>query len=667
MSLKEVLKEEPHMGYMLANEAIVRAALEADVKVAAFYPGSPQTEILDTFDRVSHYRDDIVVEIAANEKVALETAAGAAFVGLRGFTSMKSVGGNVASDTLYSLAYTGVKGGLVVVIADDPYAHSSQSEQDGRWFGYTAYLPMLEPSNPQEAYEMVKKAFKLSEKYGSVVLVRTTTRVNHQSGLVKVGKLERTPFDKLSWKENRRSYATVGSLARKFKAELLEKIARMKEDPEFLALNRVEYFDGKEVKAVKPEEAKGIGIITSGVAYSYVLESLQKLGGEAYVLKLGVLNPIPEKLIGDFIEGLEKVVIVEELFPYIEGFVRQIAKERNPNLEIIGKKSGHFLEMLEYNVPIVIKVLAEVLGRELPFDYEGHFKKMWELAKLAPPRMPTFCAGCPHRATFWALRRAMGRPENYYLANDIGCYSMLALEHIGWTDSLLAMGASLGIAHGVHHSAQERVVALVGDSTFFHAALPGIVNAIRNNSKMTLVILDNAVTAMTGQQAHPGSPKKVNPYEKRIDIESVLRGLGVEKIVVVDSFQARKNIGKLREALKYDGLSVVISRGDCALYHFREYRRAGGKIVPYFVDKDACERAYNCIRDFGCPAIVIDETDLKAKILPEVCVGCGVCAQLCPHNAIHSTAILYGGEDKPYVTIEDYRELEQIKLRREEQ
>ncbi len=531
MSLKEVLKEEPpHVGYMLTNEAIVRAALEADVKVAAFYPpGSPQTEILDTFDRVSHYRDDLVVEIAANEKVALETVAGAAFVGLRGgFTSMKSVGGNVASDTLYSLAYTGVKGGLVVVIADDPYAHSSQSEQDGRWFGYTAYLPMLEPSNPQEAYEMVKKAFGLSEKYGSVVLVRTTTRVNHQSGLVKVGKLKRTPFDKLSWRENRRSYATVGSLARKFKAELLEKVAKMKEDPEFLALNRVEYFDGKEVKVAKPEEAKGIGIITSGVAYSYVLESLQKLGREAYVLKLGVLNPIPEKLIGgDFIEGLERVVVVEELFPYIEGFVRQIAKEKNPDLEMIGKKSGHFLEMLEYNVPIVIKVLAEVLGRELPFDYEGHFKRMWELAKLAPPpRMPTFCAGCPHRATFWALRRAMGRPENYYLANDIGCYSMLALEHIGWTDSLLAMGASLGIAHGVQHSAQERVVTVVGDSTFFHAALPGIVNAIHNNAKMTLIILDNAVTAMTGQQAHPpGSPKKVNPpYEKRIDIESVLRG-----------------------------------------------------------------------------------------------------------------------------------------------
>lgn len=667
MAFKDVIDTKPRKAYMLSNEAIVRSALEADVKVVSFYPGSPQTEVLDTFEKaIGHF--DFRMEIASNEKVALETVAGASMVGMRSLTSMKSVGTNVASDALYSLAYTGVRGGCVCCIADDPFAHSSQSEQDGRWFGYTSYLPMIEPSNPHEAADMVKKAFEISEKYGTIVLLRTTTRVNHQSGIIQLNEIIRTPFTPISWKDNPHQFKTVGAAARDAKLKLMEKMDGMKKDFQGSPLNRMEYFDGKDLHMLDVSKGEGegeaegetdVGVITAGVCYNYSLESLMKLDAPARILKIGVLNPLPEDMIKEFIRPLKKVIIVEELFPYLENTVTMLAKDENPSLEIFGKRSGHLSESLEYTIPIVIKVIAAATGKNPPFDHDDHACKMMKHAEILPQRLPVFCAGCPHRATFWALNRALGDRKKVFFANDIGCYSMACLEPMNWTDSLLCMGASMGVAAGVQYASEDGVVTMMGDSTLYHAGLPGIVNAVHNDDDITLFIMHNAVTAMTGQQTHPAHANKAGGGSgTKLDIEKTLLGLGVQKILHIHSYDVKENVKIIKEALAYKGVSVVISHQECALYHFRNYRHSGGKIVPFYIDKDICRNAYTCIRDFMCPAISIDEQDGHSYISPNICVGCGVCAKLCGLGAIKSTATLDGGENKAYIELEEYKDLQ---------
>ncbi|MGA1822639.1 MAG: thiamine pyrophosphate-dependent enzyme [Thermoplasmatota archaeon] len=666
MAFNDITAEGPGKAYMLANEAVVRAALESDVKVYSTYPGSPTVEILDSFERALD-RFDFKMDIAVNEKLALETAVGASMVGMRSFSSMKSVGMNVAADSLYVMAYTGVKGGCVVLIADDPHAHSSQSEQDGRWFGYTAYVPMLDPSSPQEAMDMVRAGYDISEKHGSIVLLRTTTRINHQSGVVKLGEMKRSPFKKIKYDEIRTKYSSVGSTAREGKLKLLKKIEKIKEDSEISPFNTVEYFDGEKLIRGRSPEPIDIGIVTSGVSYGYAVEALIKLGLPAGILKIGFINPFPEKKIADFISGFRKIIVVEELSPYLENFVEQIARSANPDVQIMGKGSHHFSEYSEYSIPLVTEVIAEASGMKVPFDYDEHMERTSRLADIIPPRPPIFCAGCPHRGTFTALKRAVGNKSRVFFSNDIGCYTMMVLPPFDWTDSQLCMGASLGIAAGVDFAAEERVIVAIGDSTIFHAGLTGIVNAVHNRHSVTIVVLHNSVTAMTGQQSHPAHEKMAGGRDGiKLDIESVLRGLGVEKIVNVDSFGIRKNVKMMKEALDHDGVSAIISHGECALYHFRNLRRQGGKSVPYYVDKDLCRAPYICIKGFLCPAISIDETDGKSIISPDICVGCGECAQMCGFGAIKSTATLHGGEDRTYYTIEDYREYERNVERKEE-
>jgi indolepyruvate ferredoxin oxidoreductase, alpha subunit len=665
MALKDVIAKEPRKAFMLANEAIVRGALEKDVKVVSFYPGSPTVEILETFEGALAQKDaplDYRMEISVNEKVALETIAGASMVGLRSMTAMKSVGTNVASDALYTIAYTGLRAGCLLVMADDPHAHSSQSEQDGRWFARTAYLPMLEPSTPQEAYNMTKVAFEMSERHGALVIMRTTTRVNHQTNLVQTGKLARTPFKKISWKDNRRVFTTVKDIARRNKLRMLATLDKLREESNTSPFNWAMFFDGIEFVLGKEGEAKAkgceLGIITSGVSYLYSIEALAKLGLKAKVLKLGFTNPLPDRLISGFLKGLKKVIIVEELSPYVEDFVRGIAKDTSPKIEIIGKASGHFSEAFEYCLPIVARAFAEATGTKMYFDHMAHAKKMSALSKDLPPRVPVFCAGCPHRATFRALQTAVGKKYEFFHSTDIGCYSMTLLPPIDWGDAMLCMGAGLGIATGAQYSTDDKVVAIIGDSTLFHAGLPAVVNAVHNGTNMMVLILDNSVTAMTGQQTNPGSEDTVAEQKgTRVVIEKVLEGIGVKDIIHMDSFKVLDNIKILKQALARKGLTVVISHGECALYHFRNFRHAGGKTVPYAVDKKVCKKFYNCIKDFMCPALSIDESDGKSFISEDLCVGCGVCAQLCGAHAIKSTALKIGGEDRPYVTVEDYNAL----------
>jgi len=621
LSVADVVREGPGKAFMLCNEAIVRGAIEADVKVVSAYPGSPTTEILDTLSEVSP-KFDYKMEIASNEKVAIETCAGASMVGLRSITSMKSVGLNVASDSFFSLSYTGIKGGMVIVMADDPQAHSSQTEQDGRPFGPNAYVPMLEPSDPTEAKKMVKIAYELSEKYGVPVLMRTTTRVSHQSGIVELDKIDRKPFQKLPWSHPPGRFVTVADSARKFKLALLERTKKVREEFEGSVLNSV------------TETGSDVGIITSGAGYNYVVEASRILGIKPAMLKLGTTYPLPAKLIGEFLKKRKTVIIVEELQPYLELHVTAIAKDANPSVKIYGKWTGHLSEAFEYNPNLVVDGVAKILGLKPPVDYSAIIAKADELKKGLSDRPPTFCPGCPHRATLHALLQAT-KGMKHILATDIGCYSMSFLPPLGYGDTLLSMGACMGVATGLQYAAQEKVVAMIGDSTFWHAGLPGMVNAIHHNDDLTLIILDNEVTAMTGQQPDPGRDYNAGGQPaKPLILEDVIRAMGVSDITIVDPYQVKATVGPIKEALARKGPNVIISRRACALYADRNKRKRGEIIQTNKVDKEVCKKPYTCIRGFHCPAISIDDDDRKAFISKELCDRCDVCAKLCPFGSI---------------------------------
>jgi len=623
MTFNDLIDPNPKKAFLLANEAIARAVLEKDVKVAAFYPGSPTSEILDTMYILAGYLGDLKMEVASNEMVALETVAGASMAGVRGFTSMKSVGLNVAADSFFSLGYTGVNAGLVLLIADDPHAHSSQSEQDGRFFGEAAHVPMLEPSSAQEAYDMVKCTFDLSEKYKMLVLIRTTTRVNHQSGIVELDELKRKPFKRNDWKDVQSKYYTLSATARRLKGEALEKLKKIEEEFEASPFNEISEGEGDT------------GIITSGVSYLHVLESINLLNIKPHILKLGTTHPLPRKLISNFLKKVKKVIIVEELMPYLELRVTAIAKNANPSVEIYGKYTGHFGYVGEYTVPSVVKGISSVLGLSSPANYDFYLERAEKLKSILPNRPPTFCPGCPHRATLWAVQQAI-KEIDYVVNNDIGCYSMLLLEPYEITDSLLCMGASLGVSSGMQHAINDKVIAFVGDSTFFHASLPGFINAVHNKHNFTVFILNNKVTAMTGQQPNPGSDFGAAPVEE-IDLEAVVKAIGVKHVTVINAFDPKSNIDPIKEALEYEGVSVVISKGPCALYNDRLKRKRGVPIIPNMVDKEECKTIYACIRDFYCPAIEMDMESRQAVILKDLCDGCMVCAKLCPVSSIKTT------------------------------
>jgi indolepyruvate ferredoxin oxidoreductase alpha subunit len=394
------------------------------------------------------------------------------------------------------------------------------------------------------------------------------------------------------------------------------------------------------------------GVIVSGVSYNYVLEACDKLKIAPPILKLGTTFPLPQDLIRKFIEKLSGVIIVEELSPYLELRVKALAKDINPNLTIIGKESGHFSEAFEYNIPIVFNVFNEVYETRNDLNYEAIIENASNLKKVLPVRIPVFCPGCPHRATFWALNRALvGKSDKIAFINDIGCYSMLLLNKDIYSkmnpdDLLLAMGATLGTSSGISLSAEEKVISVIGDSTFFHAGLPGMVNICNNDEDVIVIILDNSVTAMTGQQPNPGTgygPARIP--KTKIQIENVLKGIGFKNILINDCFDAKNCIPAFKKALEEKGPTIIISRGPCALWNDRNKRKRGEKIQPFYVDNTVCRKCHTCMRDFYCPAISMESTisefiDDKGKvwkghsshISQELCDGCGVCSIICPYT-----------------------------------
>jgi indolepyruvate ferredoxin oxidoreductase alpha subunit len=613
MTMHKLLTDQPgEKMLLLGNEAIARGAIEAGVAFAATYPGTPSSEISLNFFQMSQ-ESDLYFEYSTNEKVALEVAAAAANSGVRSMAIMKHVGVNVAADALMTLAYVGVKAGLVLVSADDPFMFSSQNEQDNRYYGKLSGLPVLEPSSVEEVKDLVGYAFDLSEKLNEPVILRTTTRINHSTAFVTLGDIKervtKGHFDKDPF-----SYVTVPAVSRNLHVKLLKNIQAAKELSETSEYNFI-------------QGSGRWGIICNGVSFSYVSDAVKELDIESKVkvLRLGFSHPMPETMIKDFLKDCEKVLVVEEGEPVMEEAVKAFAQEAGLIFPINGKADDLFSRLYEFNPATVRKTIADYFGIAYSAPEPTNLSDIPEI----PQRPPNLCAGCSHRATYYAVKKAAEGMDTIY-PTDIGCYTLGLLPPLSMADFLICMGSSTGSAGGFAQTTDQKVISFIGDSTFFHAGISGLVNAVYNNHNLTLVILDNDTTAMTGHQPHPGVDMghfNLNGYG-RVSIEEVVRAIGVKQVTLVKPYKVKKSIDAIKEALAYEGVSVVISKEMCTLY------AKGLKLLkgrPFFVS-DKCKNHRDCVNDLGCPAFFIDGE--KVNIDADMCVGCAVCAQICPENAI---------------------------------
>ena len=596
---------------LLGNEAIVRGALEAGVAVASTYPGTPASEIGDTFARVAKDAG-IYFEYSTNEMVATEIAIGAAASGVRAITSMKHVGLNVAADALLTFAYTGTRGGFVLVTADDPSCHSSQNEQDNRYYALLGGIPLLEPSSPQECYEMTKKAFDISEKLELPVIVRTTTRVSHVRGPVVVGEIVPGPKKKEFVKDPKR-FVTVPEVARERHLVLLKRLRQAEAYAEKSEFNRT----------IKVNGGGKLGIITSSAAANYALDAASELALSIDVLKLGFSHPVPKETVSRFLRDHAVVAVVEELEPVLETQIRAICQHYAITTRIIGKDDGAFPRAHEFDLSIVAAGLAKAFG--LKAAEETSAKK----AEVLPVRPPVLCAGCPHSATYFAVNKATNRKAIF--ASDIGCYTLGVSPPYSAADILVCMGSSVGTAGGLAKVNDLPIIAFIGDSTFYHAGIPGLINAVHQGHKFLLMILDNRTTAMTGHQPHPGSCEMPGgELLTEVPIENVVKGCGVKWMRVVDPYDIKLTTDTVKEALAQPGVSVIIARRECALIAERNALNAIAE--KQYVDQEACKKCRTCVDRFQCPAI--SSIDKVQSIDEALCAGCGVCAQVCPHKAI---------------------------------
>jgi indolepyruvate ferredoxin oxidoreductase alpha subunit len=587
---------------MTGNEAIALAASHAGVLFASAYPGTPSTEILEQFSRF----EGVYAEWAPNEKVALEAAIGASLGGVRSLAAMKHVGLNVAADPWFTLPYIGVSGGLVVVSADDPGMHSSQNEQDNRYYAKAAKVPMLEPADSQEAYDLTREAFRMSERFDTVILLRVTTRVCHSRGLVEASEPEAPA--RLAYEKDEVKRVMIPGHARLRHPVMVARLAELEELSNDFAFQREERGTGDAV------------VVTSGVAYQYVKEAFPGVS----ILKLAMTNPLPRRLISEFCEQYKDVYVVEELEPYLEEAVAALG------LYPKGKESVPRVGELNVdNVRDSFPELAAAAGSRAP-DHIAHVEGL-------PPRPPILCAGCPHRGIMYSLARLKA-----IIAGDIGCYTLSVLPPLSAHDCQVCMGASITMGHGLEKALEleageageaapdgegsHRVVSVLGDSTFFHSGVTGLMEMAYNRGRYTVVILDNRTTAMTGFQDHPGTGVTLQRDETAsIDIELLAHALGIENVRVVDPYDLEGCRAVLSEEMKRDAPSVVISRRPCVL----RVKDRDGK--AFAVSREECNECGLCMR-LACPALV--KRGEEVMILADACTGCGVCAQVCKREAI---------------------------------
>ena len=581
---------------MSGNEAIARGAYEAGVRFAAAYPGTPSTEILEEF---SQY-DGVYAEWSPNEKVAVEVAIGAALAGTKAMAVMKHVGVNVAADPIFTVSYTGTNGALVIITADDPSMHSSQNEQDNRHYARFAKIPMLEPADAQEAKEYIKLAFAISEQFDTPVFLRSTTRVSHSKSIVALSEPE-TYMDKTGFTFDAEKYVMVPRCARIRRVELEKRLQKLREFVEIFPENKMEI------------NRDDVGIITSGMPYNYAKEVFPDYS----YLKLGMVYPLPEKMIRDFASRVKKIYVVEELDPFLEEQIKALG------IHVIGKDIFPYTN--EFDPGIIRKA---ILKKELPsLSYPERLS----------PRPPNLCPGCPHRALFYALKK-----RKAFVHGDIGCYTLSYMKPLEGLHSCICMGASIGMAHGMSKAMKEKgkgkVVGVIGDSTFLHSGITSLLNMAYNQSDALIIILDNSTTAMTGMQEHPGTGFTLMGTEtKKVNLKELILALGIENIRVVDPFEQKDTQKAIREELAKTGPSVIISQSPCVLF-----KRAAKKPKPPLkVDPEKCEGCRACL-DLNCPPISWKEGEKKegskrkgiAFIDETLCNGCGLCSQVCKFEAI---------------------------------
>ena len=590
--------------YVMGNGAIALGALAAGVNLVAGYPGTPSSEIIET---ISHYpHEGLHLEWSVNEKAALEVAAAAAYSGARAMVTMKQMGLNVASDPLMSVAYIGVKGGLVIVSADDPGPISSQTEQDTRRYADYCRIPVFDPSSPEEAYEMIQEAFAYSEKYSTPVLFRPTTRVCHAYASVETPDsfapkayegFERDPgrwviFPRLSYINHGKMEARNVEIGRDFSS-----------------------FRFNTVEGKASEKA----VVTSGVSYTYVKECLKGYEG-VRLIRIATAFPLPEDFILKALEGVKEVLCIEELSPFIEEQILKTAGKHHLALRVSGKLDGSVPHNGENSVELCTGILNTFLGART-----GYEQRDLSDAPALPVRPPVLCAGCPHRASFYAVKKAM-KGRKAVFCGDIGCYTLGNAMPLDMVDTCLCMGAGITMAQGLSHMNRDTVsFAFVGDSTFFASGMTGVVNAVYNEADMILCVLDNSTTAMTGHQPHPGTGRNMmgNVVEK-VNIEKVLEGIGVKKIVTVDPLALEDSIRAVQECVEETGVRAIIFKSPCVAITKPEKKCA--------IDTAKCINCKKCIREIGCPALIT--VDGRVAIDRNLCAGCGLCSHICPTGAI---------------------------------
>lgn len=568
---------------LIGNEAVARGLYEAGLRVASSYPGTPSTEITEC---IAKY-DDVYSEWAPNEKVAMEVAAGAAIAGARSFCAMKHVGLNVAADPLFTASYTGINAGMVIAVADDPGMHSSQNEQDSRHYAKASKVMMLEPSDSEECLQYAKLAYTLSEQFDTPVILRLTTRVAHSRSLVNVG--ERDDQGLKEYKKDPMKYVMMPGMAIKKHIVVEQRI-----------LDQIAWAETAEINTVEYNSTE-IGVITSGISYQYAKEAL---GENASYLKLGCVYPLPVDKIRDFAGKCKKVYVLEELDPFIEEHCKQIG------IDIIGKEA--FTLQGEYSQSLIAKV---ILGKE-----DAFLKTDLDI----PARPPVLCAGCPHRGLYYALKKL-----NVTVSGDIGCYTLGALAPLGMMDTCICMGASVSALHGRNKADEENAkksVAVIGDSTFMHSGVTGLINIAYNQSNSTVIILDNSITGMTGHQDNPTTGKTIKgDPTTAVSLELLAKAVGIDRVRVIDPYNLAECEQVIREEIAVDAPSVIISRRPCALLKYVKHN------PPMKVNAEKCVGCKMCMK-IGCPAISIK--DKKSVIDFTQCVGCAVCSQLCKFDAI---------------------------------